>query len=206
MSGTPREQMLAFVGVAQVGSLVDGVANGRPVSVDGEQAVIAAIFETHPESVDSLFGDLGRYRTGIATARGLLSRPDHSQVEPIRYTMALVDISRRLRANPGTTRQLGDLIEELAPVWRTLPHDELFEKVAAIYQKTISTLERRIHVHGVGDLLQRPAVANHIRTLLLAGVRFAWLWHQMGGRRWHLVLRRSTMRRIVDQLHQPTTH
>ena len=38
-------------------------------------------------------------------------------------------------------------------------------------------------------------VFDEIRALLLAGIRYAWLWRQKGGRRWHLLLRRTTIRR-----------
>ncbi|MEZ5557402.1 MAG: DUF489 family protein [Pseudomonadales bacterium] len=42
------------------------------------------------------------------------------------------------------------------------------------------------------QVLQREQTAEEIRALLLAGVRFAWLW-QLGGRRWHLILRRRVL-------------
>jgi high frequency lysogenization protein len=73
-----------------------------------------------------------------------------------------------------------------------------------LYQRTISQLDRRIHVVGSAELLQQNGVAAKIRTLLLAGVRGAWLWQQSGGRRWHLVLRRSTIRSALAELAQPT--
>ena len=200
------EQTLAFVGITQAATLVDDIANGRPVSVDGEQVIVAAIFVTDPDSVAEVIGDLGGYQAGIATARALLSTPEPGVVEALKYTMAIIDISRRLRANRALTTRLGELIRELTPIWHTLPQDELFERGSEIYRTTISTLDRRVHVRGSGELLQQPAVANRIRTLLLAGVRFAWLWQQMGGRRWHLLMRRSTMRRTLGNLNRSQLH
>jgi len=49
-------------------------------------------------------------------------------------------------------------------------------------------------------LLQQPAVAQEIRSLLLAGVRFAWLWLQLGGRRWQLILQRRPVLSALDSL------
>ncbi|MGH8570919.1 MAG: DUF489 family protein, partial [Gammaproteobacteria bacterium] len=38
-----------------------------------------------------------------------------------------------------------------------------------------------------------------IRAVLLAGVRAAMLWHQIGGRRWHLpVFRKRILRALCD--------
>jgi high frequency lysogenization protein len=203
---TLREQTLAFMGIAQAATLVDDIANGRPVSVDGEQAIVAAIFVTDPESVDEVIGNVGNYTSGLATARALLSTPDQRVVEAMKYTMAIIDISRRLRKNRPLTARLGELIGELAPSWQTLSPDELFQQASAVYQSTISTLDRRVHVRGSGELLQQADVANRIRTLLLAGVRFAWLWQQLGGRRWHLLMRRSTMRKTLDDLNRSPLH
>ena len=39
--------------------------------------------------------------------------------------------------------------------------------------------------------LNQNEVADEIRSLLLGGIRFAWLWRQLGGRRWHLIMRRN---------------
>jgi CII-binding regulator of phage lambda lysogenization HflD len=81
--------------------------------------------------------------------------------------------------------------------------EALFEPLSTVYQHSISKLPRRIQVVGSGELLQRNDVAAKVRTLLLAGVRSAWLWYQLGGRRWHLLLRRTTMRNALRDLVEP---
>ena len=205
MRNKMRDQMLAFVGIAQAATLVSDIANGRPVSVNDEQAIVAAIFVTNPDTVEDVMGEIADYATGLATARALLSTPDQAMVEPMRYTMAIIDISRRLRANAALSARLGELIEELVPTWRTLAPETLYERTSAVYQSTISTLERRVHVTGSAELLRQATVANRIRTLLLAGIRCSWLWQQMGGRRWHLLMRRSTMRKTLTDL-RPQLH
>jgi high frequency lysogenization protein len=56
-------------------------------------------------------------------------------------------------------------------------------------------------VQGDPALLQRSETGARIRAFLLAGIRAARLWQQVGGRRWHLVLRRrslvDTARRVL---------
>ena len=73
----------------------------------------------------------------------------------------------------------------------------------------IRTLGKRIQVTGNPELLKLDETANNIRTLLLGGVRFAWLWQQLGGRRWHLVFKRKQLLRAMEALNtilQSTTH
>jgi len=86
-----------------------------------------------------------------------------------------------------------------------LPNDREMEKIsylAALYQDTISQLPFRIHVTGKVEYLRDTLVANKIRALLLAGIRSAVLWHQLGGRRWHLFFYRKRIRACVGEIRQ----
>ena len=69
--------------------------------------------------------------------------------------------------------------------------DRTFEQLGKLYQDTISKLPYRIQVQGKIELLRNDQIAMRIRALLLAGIRAAVLWHQLGGRRWHLIFYRK---------------
>jgi len=69
-----------------------------------------------------------------------------------------------------------------------------------VYEETIAHLGKRVQVTGEAGRLQQDSVAAEVRALLLGGIRFAWLWHQLGGRRWHLVLRRSDVLLALQHL------
>jgi high frequency lysogenization protein len=73
-------------------------------------------------------------------------------------------------------------------------HPRLVEKLAEIYSQTLSTLSPRILVNGEHGHLSNPLIAAKVRAALLAGIRAAFLWRQLGGRRWQLLLQR---RRII---------
>ncbi|MDF9756244.1 CII-binding regulator of phage lambda lysogenization HflD [Pseudomonas hunanensis] len=67
-----------------------------------------------------------------------------------------------------------------------------------MYQDTLSTLRQRIQVHGDMRFLQQASNASKIRALLLAGIRAARLWRQLGGHRWQLVFSR---RKLLNELY-----
>ena len=75
-----------------------------------------------------------------------------------------------------------------------------FEGLGTLYQDTVSTLPFRIQVQGKVEHLQDERIANRIRALLLAGIRFAVLWHQIGGRPWHLFVLRGRINRIATSM------
>ena len=53
---------------------------------------------------------------------------------------------------------------------------------------------------GSAQHLQNNTNAEIIRALLLAGVRSAFLWRQLGGRRWKLAFTRAEIRSTAIQL------
>ncbi|MDO6805406.1 DUF489 family protein, partial [Wenyingzhuangia sp. 1_MG-2023] len=69
--------------------------------------------------------------------------------------------------------------------------------------QTLSNLSFRIHVTGDPMHLQNEHTANKVRALLLSGIRAAILWRQVGGRRWHLLLRRKQYLNALAQLSRP---
>ena len=71
--------------------------------------------------------------------------------------------------------------------------NDICHSVSGIYQDTLSKLRFRIKVTGSAQHLQDSANADIIRALLLAGIRSAFLWRQLGGRRWKLLLNRRRL-------------
>jgi high frequency lysogenization protein len=70
-------------------------------------------------------------------------------------------------------------------------HESVIGNLADTYKQTLSTLSFRIKVAGNPQILQNNYNANKVRALLLAGIRAAILWRQVGGRRWHLLFNRK---------------
>ncbi|MEK7758734.1 MAG: DUF489 family protein, partial [Pseudomonadota bacterium] len=48
--------------------------------------------------------------------------------------------------------------------------------------------------------LSNPAIADKVRAALLAGIRSAVLWRQLGGRRWQLLFSRGKLARTAAEL------
>ena len=198
----------ALAGLVQVAVTVHAIAHGKPVDTTLKTALIRAIFVTNPETLDDIFPTLAPYREGLRVAATLLSSPV-AAIEPLKYSVALLDLEKRLRSRPTLVQQIGEGVENVArrePNWKTSAHadvpEHVYQELSELYQKTVSTLSRRVQVTGNVAQLRREEVAAEVRALLLAGIRFAWLWRQLGGRRWHLVLRRSNIRHALAELDQ----
>ena len=71
-----------------------------------------------------------------------------------------------------------------------LAHPTVQGRLAELYVSTLSQLRPRVIVHGNPQHLSNPQVVAQIRSLLLAAVRSAVLWRQVGGGQLRLLLRR----------------
>jgi high frequency lysogenization protein len=163
-------------------------------------SLLDSVFVTNPDSVRDVYPSPQGLKLGLETGSAILSRPDQSLIPVLQYTVTMIDIGQRLVKEPRLVAMLGRAIENLRSQRKAMDREALQHELAAVYQNTISTLSLRVQVKGSAGVLQRPEAADSIRALLLAGVRGAWLWRQTGGRRWHLIFRRSTIRGRLAEL------
>jgi len=184
-------QTLALAGLAQAAALVHAIANGRPVDTAARQASLGAIMTHRADSLDEVFPASGDFRLGMQTLSRALSG-EAITPEMARYALQIVDLAKRLRTNQAVSTRLGQLLDELGGC-EPAGYEPGASELAHVYQETISHLGKRVQVTGDAGLLRQDSVADGIRAQLLAGVRFAWLWQQLGGRRWHLILRRRSL-------------
>ncbi len=78
-------------------------------------------------------------------------------------------------------------------------HSTVLASLADIYLSTLGTLPFRVQVLGQAKLLNQPEIINKVRALMLAGVRSAVLWRQMGGSRLQLFFSRSKLVQMAKQ-------
>ena len=79
-------------------------------------------------------------------------------------------------------------------------HRNQIAAMADIYKQTISCISPRIMVKGKPLHLQNPDTQNRIRALLLAGIRSAILWKQLGGKRLQLLFARKRILAEAEKL------
>lgn len=121
-------------------------------------------------------------------------------MESVRYILSLIQLERALAKRPDMLTRIRHGIshteiqmkffEEKENSTNDPLHPRLVEKLAELYTQTISTLTPRIMVNGEHGNLTHPTIAAGVRAALLAGIRSAVLWRQLGGRRWQLLFMR----------------
>jgi high frequency lysogenization protein len=208
LSWSTQDRALALAGVFQAAALVADVAHDRPLDEPALRTTLGSVLVEDPDAVADVFGGVAGVRLGLLMVRDALD-PARSRghAEVLRYGFSVVQVERRFARRPELRRlldqRLGRIREQLAHF--DLLHETIVGAYASLYQDTLSTLRQRIQVVGDASALQDPRNADRIRALLLGGVRAAVLWHQLGGRRWRLVLNRRAVQHAAAELYETLT-
>jgi high frequency lysogenization protein len=201
------QQTLALAGVAQSAFLVHQLARHGVIAQDKLNTAVNSLFVTHPKHTQAVFGSIGILNLGLQVLQELqsTSATSSSPADVLRYLLGLLYLEHRLA---GKIALLDTISERLAAIRLRHPdsqpgaNTELIKELSRLYQATLSTLPYRIQVRGDLNYLKNEHVSDQIRTLLFAGVRAAVLWRQVGGKRWHLLLRRRRIARDLEALLQ----
>ncbi|MCW1937037.1 high frequency lysogenization protein HflD [Pseudomonas sp. NY15364] len=199
-----QEQLVALGAVFEAAVLADKIARTGQVSEASMGCMLGSLLVRDPKStLDVYGGDDLNLRDGYRALISSLERnPSALQREPLRYALAMVGLERQLDKRSDMLQVMGSRLDQIQQQVEHfgLVHDNVIAACGGLYQDTISTFRQRIQVHGDMRFLQQPNNAAKIRALLLAGIRSARLWRQLGGHRWQLVFSRSKLLKELYEL------
>ncbi|WNN46085.1 MULTISPECIES: high frequency lysogenization protein HflD [Winslowiella] len=189
---------LAMAGICQSAHLVQQLAHQGHCDGEVMQVSLKSLLDLNPSSTLAVYGgDEANLRFGLETLLAILNTSSRQGVgaELTRYTLSLMVLERKLHGNKQAMDELARRISQLD---RQLAHydlesDTLLSAMAAIYVDVISPLGPRIQVTGSPAVLQNAQLQSKVRATLLAGIRSAVLWHQVGGGRLQLMFSRNRL-------------
>jgi high frequency lysogenization protein len=191
-----EQQAVALAGVAQAARLVDQVSRTGSYPMEFLEASIHSLFEFDPAAIEDVYGGLAGVKLGLHNLSSLLaSRQSQENREMVRYVFSLLYLERRFASDQEMMSVVRSRLEHASfRAEHFASHvNDLCHSISGIYQDTLSRLKFRIKVSGSAQHLQNPHNEDIIRALLLAGIRSAFLWRQLGGRRWKLVFQRKRL-------------
>lgn len=196
MNTNYQEQHLALAGVCQSAALVQSIARKGDADKIALEASLSSILVTSPENTHQVFGSLQNLKIGFTT---LVSQIDSDNkmkdAELTRYIASIISLERKLSRHPKALNELG---ERVSHVQRQLEHldfenVQIMTNLASIYTDIVSPLAPKIQVSGNPQQLSIETNQKKIRALLLAGVRAAVLWRQLGGKRRNILFARKAL-------------
>lgn len=187
-----QHNTLAMAALLQAGQSVVELAQTTSHDKDALAAVASSVLQLKESDTASIFGGQAALRPGLELIRTLFrATPTPAHKELIRYVVSMAQLSVRLKQSPMTEQHIATGIENILSSDVDIDGDDYYLALGQLYQETLSRLEPKIMVRGTQGRLESIETVSRVRAALFGGVRAAYLWHQLGGKRWHLMFMRK---------------
>ena len=198
MSGI-EDRVLALAGMLQALAQVRRIADTGQSETLPVQVALDSVFRLDAADTAAAVGGVDAVRPGLRLLRDYLSRGNKDEALG-RLALAVLQLERRFVRSGGITSKVQAGLRQLAGEAQAQgsTHPDVIAELARLYADTISTLRPRVMVQGNPHYLGQAGVVAEIRALLLAAVRSAALWRQLGGSLWDFLLARRAMLQATE--------
>jgi len=198
-----RNKTIALAGICQAAYFANELAStGKVRDLNGFEASLNSLYVIDCDDISEIYSnDLNNLTTGLRTLTYAFNR-DSDYLTVLRYTLTLITLERKLSKHSEYLNAISKGLNES----RTLQTQEdpfsipVLTKLANIYSSTISLLQPRIILNGKPEHLKQTVITEKIRAILLAGIRSAVLWSQIGGTQWQLLFKRKALIEEAEKL------
>ena len=194
------ERTLALAGLAQALQQVRQIAETGQAETAVVTTALDSVFRIDADSPEAVYGDAAAVRPGMRLLRDYFGNRAGDQLLP-RLALAVIQLERRFVHEGDTATRVRDGILALAPSAQRLgsTHPEVLAALGGLYADTVSHLRPRVLVQGNPHYLAQADVVAEIRAVLLAALRSAVLWRQLGGSLWDFLLHRADMVAAIER-------
>lgn len=200
MSRNFDERVLALAGLVQALAQVRRIADTGQAETAILETAVGSVFRIDADSPEAIYGDASALRPGMRLLRDYFSSQGSDALLP-RLALSVLQLERRFVADHAMAEQVRQGIIALQPLAGNVgvAHPEVLAGLGRLYADTVSHLRPRVMVQGNPHYLAQADVVAEIRAVLLAALRSAVLWRQLGGSLWDLLLRRGEILACAGQ-------
>ncbi len=201
---TFEDIVLSFAGIHQAAMLIQEIVTTGRCDETAFNATIGSVFHIDSPDVQSIYGGKIKLRLGLKSLNAALTSQPSAVFEKqiARHVISMIQVERHLQRKPELLNMLKRKIQyaQNQAEFFNETHPAVINSLAKIYEDTIGKLTLKIGIVGKRELLSNPENMNKIRAILLAGIRSAVLWQQVGGNRWQLIFGRRQYRAALQKI------
>lgn len=193
------ERVLALAGLAQALKQVRRIAETGQSEASVVTAALDSVFRIDADTAQDVYGGREALHPGLRLLRAYFSNEGDDPLLP-KLALAVVQLERRFVNADAMASEVHAGIQALAATAHEhgSAHPEVLAGLGSLYADTVSKLRPRVLVQGNPHYLGQPGVVAEIRALLLAALRSAVLWRQLGGGLWDFLLQRKQMLTAIN--------
>lgn len=190
-----KDRALALAGLLQAVQLVQQMAQTGQAPATPLQACIDSLFRFDAESPEAVFGGAAALRPGLERLVAQLEGGAGRDAAITRMAMTVLHLERKFIQH---ARAPGAVHEALQDIGRQRElsgptHPTVLARLGELYASEVSPVGPRVLVQGNPVYLGQPDVVGEVRATLLAALRSAVLWRQLGGSYWDFLFGRRAL-------------
>ncbi len=201
MSFSLDDRVLALAGIAQALQQVRRIAETGHSEASVVRTAMDSVFRIDAESPAAVYGGKASQAPGLKVLQGYFNNQNRDDALP-RLALAVLQLERRFVKEGATVDKVHAGILRAASQAAELgdsAHPDVLTALGGLYADTISQLRPRVMVQGNPHYLGQAGVVAEIRALLLAAVRSAVLWRQLGGNYWDFLFSKRGMVEAIER-------
>ncbi|HEY4556329.1 MAG TPA: lysogenization regulator HflD [Lysobacter sp.] len=193
------DRVLALAGLVQALAQVRRIADTGEADARVLAVALDSVFRIDAPTTASIYGGAGGVRQGLMILRDYFGGQARDEQLP-RLALAVLQLERRFTQDDGMVARVQAGIQAQAGPAQAhgSAHPDVLAALGALYSDTLSQLRPRVLVQGNPHYLGQPAVVAEVRAVLLAAIRSAVLWRQLGGTLLDFLLRRRAMAEAIE--------
>jgi len=195
------QRAMALAGLLQALQEVRHLAENGRVDQAHLQTAIDSVLRIDADSVAEIYGGVAPVADGLRTLVGYFDNRLGDPQLP-KLALAVLQLERIFSRDPDAMEEVRSAIARLAGQAHNdgATHPDILARLGDIYAATLSPMKPKVMVQGNPHYLAQPQVVGEIRALLLAAIRSAVLWRQLGGAQWDFLFKRGEMKRAAMAL------
>jgi high frequency lysogenization protein len=177
-----KDRALALAGLLQAVQLVRQMAQTGQAESAPLAASIDSLFRFDAESPEAVFGGAANLRPGLERLVAQLEGGAGRDAAVTRMAMTVLHLERKFIAHPRAPGVVHDALQEIARQHGHFgpAHPTVLARLGELYAREVSPVGPRVLVQGN-------------RATLLAALRAAVLWRQLGGSYWDFLFGRRAL-------------
>ena len=193
------DRVLALAGLVQALRQVRQIAETGQADAEVLGTALDSVFRIDADSPAAVYGGEHAVAQGLHLLEDYFGNQGQDEQLP-RLALSVLQLERRFAKEDVTATKVREGILALAPVATRLGsgHPDVLSALGSLYADTVSHLRPRVMVQGNPHYLGQANVVAEIRAVLMAALRSAVLWRQLGGSLWDFVLRRGDINAAVQ--------
>ncbi len=193
------DRVLALAGLTQALKQVRRIADTGQADAAVLATSLDSVFRIDADSPEAVYGGASELRPGLLLLRDYLSSQGSDPQLP-KLALAVAQLERRFSADDAVGDAVHQGILAIKPKADRLggSHPEVLSALGSLYADTVSQLRPKVMVQGNPHYLGQADIVAEIRAILLAALRSAVLWRQLGGSAWDVFLRRRAMQQSIE--------